>query len=816
MKPQKTKKLRATWIFDKKTAKRQTDIRYYSAQLKDKKDYWLIEKEKIRLKTPHWEEITKIIEKYKSAADSGEKSTTGKILFSIYEKSTKMAKGNIEKMKFSNLTGIIARTETLLLAYKRVRKNKGALTRGCDVALEEFKKYDDEQRMIYYRKNIFPDGISLEMIELMGRLLKRQKYPWGSSKRIWLDKPGDPTKKRPITIPPFMDRIVQEAIKMVIEAIWEPYFETMNRSFGYRSNKGSHDAIAALKSNYTGGLYRALEGDIKAAYDRVTKEIMLRELEKKIADKKFMKLIKDRLNYDYVDKSTNERIRPEKGIPQGGIDSPYLFNIYLYVFDQFIMEKIKNKIEKMNKFTRTPLKVRRNMSEKNKRLIKSLTILKENIKNSRTINEYTNNKKILYDRIKLIRKTNHIIRKLPYDIKDRAILRMFYVRYADDWLLLTNAPKEVVENIKQEIKHFLHEELEATLSEEKTTITDIRKKPAKFLGFEIAMRKENRFLYIRRKLRRTGGKPLILRPDKERLINRMYTRGFCDKRGRPKELSWLSTAEPQVIIERYNASMNGTAQYYYGWIKNKSDLNRWLYILRYSCFKTLACKYKTSISKLFKKYGTDLHKKSRKTIQIGTDLKIGPVIYEKFWKLKPIIEIRQTIYAQNQVGRLSKIFLERENGKVGAYEMKHKAPRITHENFLDKITWVSMRTRASFDLPCSLCGSKNKIEMHHIKHIRKSSYSNIKNKNFLQLMALKNRKQIPVCQNCHINVIHKGIYTGESLNKLINYNPLVKDSRIITIEAQIKPGNKTYHKNLLEKGWKIKLQPDLSLPEDYE
>lgn len=174
------------------------------------------------------------------------------------------------------------------------------------------------------------------------------------------------------------------------------------------------------------------------------------------------------------------------------------------------------------------------------------------------------------------------------------------------------------------------------------------------------------------------------------------------------------------------------------------------------------------------------------------------------------------IYAQNQVKRLSQIFLERENGTIGEYEMKYKSPKITHQNYLEKITWVSIRTQASFDLPCSLCGKKEKIEMHHIKHIRKSAYNKIENKSFLQLMSLKNRKQIPVCQNCHINIIHGGKYTGTALNKLINYNPVVKDSRILTIEAQIKPGNKIYHKSLTEKGWKTKLTQDIITDEEWE
>ena len=85
-----------------------------------------------------------------------------------------------------------------------------------------------------------------------------------------------------------MDRVVQEAIKMVLEAIWEHYFEKMNRSFGFRSNKGTHDAIAALKSGNSNGLFMAIEGDIQQAYDKVAKDRLMKGLETKIADKIFI------------------------------------------------------------------------------------------------------------------------------------------------------------------------------------------------------------------------------------------------------------------------------------------------------------------------------------------------------------------------------------------------------------------------------------------------------------------------------------------------------------------------------------------------
>jgi retron-type reverse transcriptase len=112
---------------------------------------------------------------------------------------------------------------------------------------------------------------------------------------------------------------------MVLTAIWEPDFEKMNRSFGFKPNKSCHDATVALESNSTKGLYRALKGNISAAYDR--KQDALACLVKKINYRKFLNFMKSRLDYDYVDVSNMVRVRPTMGILQGGIDSPYLFNI---------------------------------------------------------------------------------------------------------------------------------------------------------------------------------------------------------------------------------------------------------------------------------------------------------------------------------------------------------------------------------------------------------------------------------------------------------------------------------------------------------
>jgi retron-type reverse transcriptase len=143
-----------------------------------------------------------------------------------------------------------------------------------------------------------PNSVSSAIFTETSTLLKLGKYPWGSSRRVYFDKPGKPGALRPITIPPFMDKVVQAAITMVLEAIYEPWFEKRNRSFGFRTSKGVHDAIYCITSLKARGLNMAIEGDIKAAYDKVNRKKLIEILSQKIKDRKFLKLLESRLNIE--------------------------------------------------------------------------------------------------------------------------------------------------------------------------------------------------------------------------------------------------------------------------------------------------------------------------------------------------------------------------------------------------------------------------------------------------------------------------------------------------------------------------------------
>jgi hypothetical protein len=108
------------------------------------------------------------------------------------------------------LLSLVSRPEIRMLAYREIRGNKGALTQGTEVLEETYNNMTESQKELYFKSFSFPDGMNLYYITLISRLLRKGIDPWGTSTRIYFDKPDQPEKKRPITIPPFTDKIVQK------------------------------------------------------------------------------------------------------------------------------------------------------------------------------------------------------------------------------------------------------------------------------------------------------------------------------------------------------------------------------------------------------------------------------------------------------------------------------------------------------------------------------------------------------------------------------------------------------------------------------
>lgn len=859
------KKYESKIDFDENIAKGFHKTKYYEANEFREKNLEFIEEEKKRTKTLNKNNVTKKIKEINEKGIQEENKTEFRVIHNIYKKNLDYEFGKTnDKPTNDDLINLIGTKSMLMVSYNKVRKNKGAMTKAAEMDPGIYNQLDPEKKSWINKTAEAPDGISEDIFNDIAKFIKENKYPWGCSKRTYVDKPGKKNAKRPITSPPFIDKVIQESITSILHAIYEPIFEKQNCSLGFRPNKGVHDAILILTGANASGMTMALEGDIKSAYDKVSRRIFLKILHKRIKDKKFIKFIAKRLNYRFYDSEKKSYVTEKIGIPQGGIDAPYYWNIYMSVFDEWINNYLKRKFERLNKKVRNREKGG-TFLDKNKRLLKRrrstiISILKlirnnkktgniisilEDIKNNKTrkqvveekildysditnlkeilttaqVGKEKDIKKIVHNFFKMSKDITHKIHKLPAQDLNKLELKFIYVRYADDFIILTNAKKTIMEKIKKAIAKYLRIKLEAELSLEKTLITDLRKESAHFLGFEIKTYKQKkigRYKIISKKTKKTktvkaitAGSRVFALPDRQRLINRLHMKGYCNKIGFPKEIGFLSFLEIFSIIERYNSVLRGFANYYVEFIKNPNkNLSRWYYIIKYSCIKTIAQKLKTSIRKVFKQYGTTIKFNNRyyKTIQTKVKNTINGITYEKVWTLLTIHELISKARSLKMKPRLNDILWQLRNNQPCIYEDQDKK-RITNDNFIDKLNWTNIRTQSSFDLPCSICGSEENIQMHHIKHTRKNKYSLIDNeKTWLQVMYLRNRKQIPLCYECHINIVHKGRYGGQKLSQIAP--KIMYDNRIISIESYIKKGKNTTSpfnpETLLNKGWEKK------------
>ena len=235
---------------------------------------------------------------------------------------------------------------------------------------------------------------------------------------------------------------------------------------------------------------------------------------------------------------------------------------------------------------------------------------------------------------------------------------------------------------------------------------------ARFLGFELFSRVTRKITWVTSKgktfKQRTAGWELAVSPDSIRMANRLCAKGFCDKKLNPKSYGFLTGFEPHIIIERFNAVMRGYGEYYTDFITNKSSLNRWMYIIRWSCLKTLAQKYNTTIKKLFKRFpdpSSSINNVSIKYVIETIDKNGNKLPLYKTWSLLTQKEVI------NLTNKQRNIIISRKLRRISLGEVIYEAhssnrtPRIMDADFTDRLNWVNLRTRASFDMPCIQCGA---------------------------------------------------------------------------------------------------------------
>ena len=338
--------------------------------------------------------------------------------------------------------------EFYLLAYQNIYAREGNMTAGAD------------------GKTI--DGMGMDRIQRLIGKMKNHSYQPNPARRTYIEKKNG--KKRPLGIPSFDDKLVQEVVRLILESIYEPTFS--NYSHGFRPNRSCHTALQQIQSTFTGVKW-FIEGDICGFFDNIDHAVLINILRKRIHDEYFIALLWKFLKAGYVEDWMFHNTYSET--PQGSIISPIMSNIYLDELDRY-MEIYMKEFERGK---------RRQKSAEYANWEYKLKYLRYEVyAKDKWVDLTAEERKTANDQIHAVRSK---MLKCEYsDPQDSGYRRRFFVRYADDWLCGVIGSKQDAIATKQVIQSFLLKELHLELSEEKTLVTHGYEK-AQFLGYEITI-----------------------------------------------------------------------------------------------------------------------------------------------------------------------------------------------------------------------------------------------------------------------------------------------------------------------------------------
>jgi group II intron reverse transcriptase/maturase len=554
--------------------------------------------------------------------------------------------------------------ELFLTAYGKLAKNAGAMTPGTT------------------KETV--DGMSLAKIDEIIELLKYERYRFAPARRVYIEKKNS-TKKRPLGIPSWSDKLVQEVVRTILEAYYEPRFS--DRSHGFRMGRGCHTALGEIYRTWRGTVW-FIEGDIKGCFDNLDHEVLINTLKEDIHDGRFIALVKGMLDAGYLEEWVYHKTL--SGSPQGGVVSPILSNIYLHRLDEWVETALipdnTRGTERKDNPAYKRLLGRRQKARKAGKTREANAIHKQ-------------------------------LRTLPSkDPNDPDYRKLRYIRYADDFLLGYTGTKEEAEEIKTRIGVFLRDSLKLELSEEKTLITHGRTESARFLGYDlVTLQVDDRITKTRdgREMRMLSGRvglkvPRNIVPEKAA----MYMRD-----GKPIDRTELLNDSALSIVAKYDAEYRGIVQYYrMAYNLAKLDTLRW--IMETSLTKTLAHKYKVSVAQIYRRH------------QVTTVTERGP---------RKVLEVR--------VERDGKEPLVATWGKISLVRDTNVILHDTPVRVLDKRTDLEKRLLADTCEQCGSQENVNVHHIRALKDLTKPGQR--EKPAWMQQMARRRRKTLVVCRSCH-------------------------------------------------------------------
>jgi group II intron reverse transcriptase/maturase len=573
--------------------------------------------------------------------------------------------------------------ERYLTAYGKIYRNEGATTKGTTAETV--------------------DGMNLQRIHNIIGFLKWERYTWTPVRRTEIPKANG--KTRPLGIPTWSDKLLQEVLRNLLEPYYEQQFS--DHSHGFRPHRSCHTALREIQVQWTGTVW-FIEGDIKGCFDNIDHMGLLKIIKRDIHDGRLVKLIEGLLKAGYMEDW--KYYDTLSGTPQGGIISPLLANIYLNELDKFMEDTLIPTYTKGNKRAENPIY---------KDLTRYIAIASKR-------NDLDEVHRLRLERRKLTSKT-------PVDPDYR---RLRYVRYADDFLLGFVGPKNEAITIRDTLSEYLGQTLKLTLSPEKTLITHASDDKAKFLGHEITVtRAENKLTAFMRngkptKARSNNGSIALLMPTK---VVHSYRNRFSEG-NRIVHRQELLAETDYTIVQRYQSVLKGLYNFYCMTQNVSRRMHGIKWILETSLTKTLASKLRCHVSHIYKKYRVDIL--GRKMLR---------VVIQRPNK-KPLVAIFGGFPIERKPKGLT--------GTDISFRESWNYPATSRSEVVQRLTAGK----------CELCGRTDlPISAHHIRKLADIDRPGRRPKeDWEKIMAARKRKSLMVCTDCHTN-IHAGTYDGRKL-----------------------------------------------------
>lgn len=557
-----------------------------------------------------------------------------------------------------------------LRAYAKLYSNAGAMTPG--VTPETV------------------DGTSVEKMKLIIAAICDGSFSWKPAKRVYIPKKNG--KMRPLGLPIWTDKLVQE----VIRSLLEPYFEGRFRdsSHGFRPNRGCHTALNACKQKFKGANW-FIEGDIKGCFDNINHDVLISVLRQYLNDERFLRLIKDMLEAGYWEGW--HFFTTFSGTPQGGVISPLLANVYLHQLDEFVETVLIPQYTQGKERRRNPAYTK---------------VCTQMEKAKRDGND------VEWARLKRMQRT------LPSLVPgDPLYRRLTYVRYTDDFILAFSGPKAEAEAIKRQIGEFLQSNLKLTLSEEKTLITHARTNSARFLGYDLRIMHDDtkvangQNLFARYRNRSINGK-LKLEVPWEKMEAKCQEFKYGGRIG--KRMDQMAN-DDFSIVAWFGIVFRGVAEYYCMAHDRARKLAKLKYVMQTSMLKTLAAKHKATVNVMAAKYRVHL----------------------------PTANGIRTAY-QVIVPREGKLPLV---ATFGGFSLSRQDKVINDEQSRNRNGRTEILERLLAD-KCEYCGTMGNCQVHHVRKLaalrkRKDLPT------WAKMMITRSRKTLVLCKRCH-TALHAG------------------------------------------------------------